>query len=733
MSVFIKIYDFLSTRRWLVASLALLVTVALVLLASRLQYHEDIFDFLPQDDEYTKSMQVYTSISEASRIVVIFEGNDPDEIVNAIDEFALKYPDAITEADIDGMLSRLDFIYSRLPYFLTEDSYRLLEQIYQGDTDTLHTLLSSDKTMMSMPGTSFLFPAVATDPLHLVPIAKGISGQYAGAQSAFTTYNGYMMTADQKMGFAFVKSPYGSTESNRNAALTDSLTDIAGQVESTFSSVNIRLLGAPVVAVGNARRIKQDSMFAIIISVVLIVALLLYSFPRKRDIFLIFLSVGFGWLFGMAALSVFAEKVSVIVLGIGAILIGIATNYPLHLLVHQRYAHTVRQTLREVLSPLVTGNITTVGAFLALVPLNSPALRQLGIFAAFMLLGTIIFCIIFLPHLMPESAIPIREIHIPLFEQMGSRLKAGNGIRYFRWGFVAIMAILGSWLLFSGRQMFDSNISHINYMTEQQKKDFAWFESLSPTSNEPSYLSSTAVAELNGRVQRWDEFWSCHDKDSLVHIIQNEAIKSGFKPEAFNPFFNLLSTSFAKEDLNDVSTLAALWPGKFDIESLNGKVSENLTSNFDYLGIACSAVVLIFLCISFKSILVGLIAFVPMLLSWILIIALMQLFGLQFNIVNIILATFIFGQGDDYTIFVVEGILDGRRRESDILAQYKQSILLSALVMLIAIGVLVFASHPAMHSLGAVTLIGMICVVTMAFIVPPMLFDLTYYLKNKLL
>ena len=53
-----------------------------------------------------------------------------------------------------------------------------------------------------------------------------------------------------------------------------------------------------------------------------------------------------------------------------------------------------------MLSPLVVGNITTVGAFLALVPLQAAALRHLGIFAASMLIGTILFCIFVLPHLM---------------------------------------------------------------------------------------------------------------------------------------------------------------------------------------------------------------------------------------------------------------------------------------------------------------------------------------------
>ena len=52
------------------------------------------------------------------------------------------------------------------------------------------------------------------------------------------------------------------------------------------------------------------------------------------------------------------------------------------------------------------------------------------------------------------------------------------------------------------------------------------------------------------------------------------------------------------------------------------------------------------------------------------------------------------------------------------------SVLLSALIMLLGIGILVLAVHPAMHSLGTVTLIGMTIVLLMAFTVPPLLFRL---------
>ncbi|MBQ3633794.1 MAG: MMPL family transporter, partial [Paludibacteraceae bacterium] len=72
----------------------------------------------------------------------------------------------------------------------------------------------------------------------------------------------------------------------------------------------------------------------------------------------------------------------------------------------------------------------------------------------------------------------------------------------------------------------------------------------------------------------------------------------------------------------------------------------------------------------------------------------------------------------------VEGLLYEHRTGKPMLPQYRQSIILSALIMLIGIGILVFAQHPAMHSLGTVTLIGMSVVLIMAVTVPPLLFRL---------
>ena len=90
--------------------------------------------------------------------------------------------------------------------------------------------------------------------------------------------------------------------------------------------------------------------------------------------------------------------------------------------------------------------------------------------------------------------------------------------------------------------------------------------------------------------------------------------------------------------------------------------------------------------------------------------------------VNVILATFIFGQGDDYTIFMTEGCQYEYAYRKKMIASYKKSIVISALIMFIGMGSLIFAKHPALYSLGEITIIGMFSVVLMAYLIPPFLF-----------
>lgn len=764
-----------------------------------LNYKEDISDFLPLTEQQQQSMAYYQQINKAEQIVIIFEGGDVETKLDAVDRFAeliaetdtLLAANLTTKIDMGLYLDVLNMVYQNIPYFLDESDYQRIEDIVN-DENHISQAIDNCKRTMQMPVSGFVRNILTADPLSLfTPVVNELRA-FQPASDNFMSLDGYMLTSDEHLAFAFVSSPYGSNETMLNTRLVRQLEDLCKKTETEYANINVRLLGAPVIAVENASRIKKDSFLSVGLAVILILAVLFFYFRKNLcAIPLIVITILFGWLLGMAVMRLVAGQMSIIVLGIGSIIIGIAVNYPLHILFHQRYTISTRQTLQEVVSPLVIGNITTVGAFLALVPLDAIALRDLGIFAASMLVGTILFSVIFLPQLMKQT-----ENIVADEESTEAAQVVSNKPKYRYWA-AAVLVLITIVLGYVGRNLsFDADISHINYMTAQQRADFAYFTALAgetdkadiyviedaeSATNPSVFLQDTAVStvqsawrwlpsekEQTRRLERWNEFWDLH-RDVLLNKLHTEYIRQGFNPIAFLKFDSLLTKHFESQDFSffmplaenmlkgywlqtdsNITLVTRVCAGKnklqdvednivkkasiganvFDIYTLNSSLARQLSENFDYIGLVCSVIVFVFLWISFRSIRTAIVAFLPMAISWVWIMGIMNLFGLQFNIVNVILATFIFGQGDDYSIFVVEGLQYEHQTGKRMLKKFRQSIILSALIMFAGIGVLIFAKHPAMFSLGAVTLIGMGVVVLLANIIPP-LFRWLLFINTK--
>ena len=84
----------------------------------------------------------------------------------------------------------------------------------------------------------------------------------------------------------------------------------------------------------------------------------------------------------------------------------------------------------------------------------------------------------------------------------------------------------------------------------------------------------------------------------------------------------------------------------------------------------------------------------------------MAIAGIKFNIVNIIISALIFGLGDDYSLFVMDGLLSEYKTGKKNLASYKSSILLSAITTIAGLGVLIFAKHHALRSIAFISVTG---------------------------
>ena len=698
----LQIFEALKAHpRWRRTSL-LVFTAILVLLTLGQSYKEDISDFLPLENEQHKALMEYQNSSSARRIYVIFEerGEKREESgerrERAIDLFTeilerqtANSPQPLTVIygdDPEVVQEGMNTIYTQMPYLLTTDDYARIDSLIK-EPDYIAHQLEIDKQMLMLPSAGMMSLQIQHDPLNLFgPVLERLTA-FSSSPSLLTP------------SLLLIDSPYGASETEHNAELVSMLQQICDSVSNQFPDVSVRLTGGPVIAVGNAQQIKEDSIKSIAVAMVLILLLLWLAFRNVRNLLLIAVSVGWGWLFAMGCLTLVHNDVSIIVIGISSVILGIAVNYPLHLIDHLSHALDIRSALKEIVMPLVVGNITTVGAFLALLPLESVALRDLGLFSSFLLIGTILFVLLWLPHMVVTSGTVGKSLLSEGFREAKPPLsgRSGGAPRLIVWIVVILTGVFG---YFSFQTSFDADLRNINYMTDEQKHDMQLLGQLTANSQQP-----TAIAQ-------WDE-WRIGKGKVLCQQLREESAKLGFADDSFDDFYQIISTS----------------PSTFN--PLPSTIINNLTDNFNYIGWACGFIVFFFLWFSLGSIELALISFLPMAVSWIWILGIMSLLGIQFNVVNIILATFIFGQGDDYTIFMTEGCQYEYAYRRKMLGSYKHSIMLSALIMFIGIGALIIAKHPALFSLAEVTIIGMFSVVLMAYLFPPLIFRWLVYAHGK--
>lgn len=808
----ITIYTFLHRHPSVGWGAFLVSTICLACSVLTLRYKEDISDFLPVDEANRTALSVYQDVSGANNVYVVISAKDTTEadprvLTDGVDCIVedIRETDSMglvagitAQVDVEQVMEVADRIYTDMPLFLSEPDYARIDSLL-AIPGYVARKIAEDKEMLLFPSSQFLAHNISRDPLDLFsPVLGRLS--YSGISMEHETYDGYLLSPDGTKAIVVIRSSSGASESDNNASLLSLLNGAVARTEAANPALDVHIIGGPAIAVANAERIRQDSFLAITLSGLLVLALLVYVFRNVRNILLILVSVSWGWLFAMGSMALVYDSVSVIVLGIASVILGIAVNYPLHLIGHLSGCEHPRTALREIISPLIIGNITTVGAFLCIVPLNAPALHDLGLFSSLLLIGTIVFVLIFLPH-----AVRMRSVcdGQPSAEAALITRLAGISLENHPWMVRAVLLLTVVLGCFSLRTEFDSDMRNINYMTEEQKADMDYFNSIfrKNTDTETAYLVSSArdwqqalrqneqadaavdsmvhagvVRRLNNvssflvseqvqmeRLERWQAFLRRYGT-MLQAELAEASLMEGFTAMAFFPFNDMLSAEYCPRDFEYFRFLTStvfsgnvsddssccrksivqaveLSPADmermrqaveeldgyegmlFDVRSMNEAMTGTLSDNFNYIGLACGCIVFLFLWFSFGNAELAVASFVPMAVSWLWILGIMAVLGIRFNIVNIILATFIFGQGDDYTIFMTEGLAYEYAYRRKLLASYKNSIVVSALIMFIGMGTLNFARHPALSSLGEVVVVGMSSVVLMAYLFPPLIFN----------
>ena len=801
--IFVPIYNFFKGHNMLMYLIMGISTVVFIVYGLKLHFEEDITRLLPSSS--VESQLAFSSIQLKDKIYIqVTSADEPlstDILAERADEFIeLLYEKDSSNHFISNVLYKLepevainalDFVLEHIPSFIDTSAYHDFEKALEPEAIEKQMWVNYEQMMEDETGD--LTQAIMYDPLNLRNVVLGDVLQ--SAVGNFNIIDGQLFCPDSTAAMAFLAPAFRSLDSKASTQFSRMLSHARKEFEATHPDVKVYTHGDPIGSVSNAGRIRTDLVITVGISLILILLLIGLCFRSFPFIWKLLLPIFYGTAFSLACIYWIKGGMSLMALGLGAIVLGVAISYTLHVLIHHFFVGDPEKLLRDESTPVFLGCITTVGAFCSLLFTDSDLLRDFGLFASFALLGSTLFALIFLPHFLPSIK---ADSHGKTFRRI-SRI---NNLPFDKkkWFLVLITVIVVIGILFSPKVKFDSDLRNLDYNSpdevaaeglyneknndgffhlyfatvstdidealEADKSLMRILDTLSQKGLVHSYTGFipklfVTQSDQEQRIAAWNNFWTEERKAYAIAQVDKGAHNFGLDPMMFYDFKELLNADFEAASLLESGVVPANLLGNFiecnadnqymvftDVSMLFDEkdiVTDALVTNpktfvlepfyycksmvevinddFNIAVWISSLFVLLILLVSFRNIITALLSFIPMVLSWFMVQGYMAIIGLEFNLINIIISTFIFGVGVDYSIFITEGLLkQARTGDSDVLTWHKVAIFFSAIILVIVVTSLLFAVHPAIRSIGLSTLIGMASTIMISYALQPFAF-----------
>jgi len=778
----------------------------------QVKFEEDISKIIPKDKKIDKLNEIFQNSKLIDKLVIMVSLKDstasqPDSLVAFADRFGETVQSKLHpyikkvnfKVDDELALQLFDNISQRLPIYLNDKDYAAIDTLIT--PEKVAESLQYDIRTLSSPAGIALKKVISDDPtgITLIGLKKLQQLQY---DKNFELYDDYVVTKDHKNLLLFITPAYPPNNTGKNAPFLHGLDDIFQDLGSKeFKNIDASYFGAVSGFASNASQLRQDTSVTVSITIAVLILFLGLYFRKKTAPFIILIPVLFGGLFSLTVVYFIKGSLSVIALGTGSVVLGIAINYSLHVFNHYRHTKSIYQVIKDLTQPLTIGSFTTIGGFFCLEFVQSEVLKDFGLFAGFSLIGASFCSLVFLPQFVTTKK---EERHHKIIQFSWIDKLASYNPEYNKFIIAGIIVLTVVFSYTANLVTFEFDISGMNYLSPKLKLAEAKLKKINKYALQSVYLvtegktldqalvsneklakkmeelkeknlvikysgvSSLIISDSlqKARIERWNSYWTPGKKQQLFAALEQRGAAIGFRPSAFDKFKELLNKNFQVTDQKNMAELRKSFLDDFitekpghstvvtlvqttpqnktaiytafkdnpdvtvvDKQYLTNKLVKVINSDFTKIAVMSSMLVLIVLWLTYGRIELTLVSFIPMFISWIWIIGLMGIFGIGFNIVNIIISALIFGLGDDYSLYIMDGLLQEYKTGKKVLSSYKTSIFLSAITTIVGLGVLVFAKHPALKSIAFISIIGISCVVIMSQILIPFLFNLL--VKNR--
>ena len=561
-------------RKGLIYGLAAGIIIFAAIGIRFISFDNNIELMLPANSEILRSMRFLRESHLSDKIVLSLKLKSSEhtthDLIQAVEklEKSLKPPlitDVVSGVSKTDLMHEMYLFMKYVPQLLNEGYLSKIDR--QITPEGVKTSLSRDYQQLLTPGSGFIMPFIRSDPLG---IKSGFLANI-GKLSRSLGYkvkikNGHFISQNGRNAMLILKTPVLLTDGFGSRKL---MAYLHKQLVSLPEFVSVDIIAGHIHTISNEDVIKRDILLTLTIASFAFLLLFLFIFRDIRAI-LIFLIPLISVLVSINLSAIVLGKLSYFIIGMGAVVSGIAVDYGIHVYLAVRTGAGRPDAVKKIIRPVVTAALTTIGVFAAFFFSSVKGYHQLALFSIL----SIVFCLVCALFVLPRLLAGKHYMKLPaiLKQRNSMHSQVFDRICVICWGVIIIAAIVLS------RQVgFNSDISQLDGSKAEVIQTEEEFHNVWGGADKPAILVASGenlekALQCNERIYteaidsvgennfvsfaelwlsnqtriansaRWNKFWREGREAKLKELLQEHGQAYHFSDDAFSPFFENLYT-----------------------------------------------------------------------------------------------------------------------------------------------------------------------------------------------
>lgn len=756
-----------------------------------ISFGNDIELMLPDNNEIRRSMRFLRESSFSDKIIISLGLNDSarteTDLIRETDRLAqsLKPPfisDVMYSVSESETANEIFAFLQYTPHLIDGKTLEKIDS--QLNDDGIKSILQKNYRQLLSPSSMFITPILRSDPLGIkTGLLSALQKLSSSTGYEVTIKNGHFISKDGKHALLILKTPVSVTDGFGSRNLISYLNK---EIDALPPYISGDVIAGHLHTVSNEIVIKRDIKIVSIIAAIAFFFIFFFFFRDIKAVYIFLIPLA-SVAVSMNLSYFIIGNLSYFIIGMGAVIAGISIDYGIHIYIAVRAGSNRKEAVGNVTRPIVTGALTTISVFAAFFFSDVRGFHQLAVFSIL----SIVFCLSCSLYILPvfiegktARTFPALSDNISTVPELIT-----DKARVSCWVILLIILLfLSSKTAFnSDIKQFDGSEPYIfkaedNFQSVWGEKDNPAIlvveeESLEKAllTNERIYrdlvnkfgnedISNFAAIWPSNQTRtensaRWISFWK-EREEKLKNLLAKHGASYNFSDGAFSPFFenlygevnasglsedNLflrrLKERFVLESRDGYQVLTYFpdndqyiaaftefcrnYPGSFIVsrKSLSKALSDSISSEIIYLSAIAALFIPFLTLILLKDLRLTILALIPVFTGIAASLGILPVLGLTLNAPTIIAIMVVTGLCIDYGIFMAYTCRYHFNTGTGI------SVFLSALTTLIGAGVLLFAGHPVLFSIGATLFSGVLAGYMVSIAAVPSMYRLWF--KNK--